>query len=222
MITSNVIHRVFRIKYGKATGTAFTVDVDGKQYLVTAKHIVDDVSGNATLGILSNTEWIPLTTQLVGHADGEIDITVLAANRRLTPANLPMEASSDGLTYGQDVFFLGFPYGIQGKVIFGDDGYPLPLVKKALVSSLDRSVFLLDGHNNPGFSGGPVVFASPGTYQNKVAAVISGYLPWEEPVFASGQKTPLVYQANTGIIVSYSIHHAVGLIRSNPIGLDLT
>lgn len=190
MITANVIHRVFRIKYGKATGTAFTVDVDGKQYLVTARHIVDDVSGNATLGILSNTEWIPLPTQLVGHADGETDITVLAANLRLTPPNLPMEASSAGLTYGQDVFFLGFPYGIQGKVIFGDAGYPLPLVKKALVSALDGSgsVFLLDGHNNPGFSGGPVVFAPPGTYQYKVAAVIGGYVPVEEPVFASGQK----------------------------------
>ena len=221
MITANVIHRVFRIKHGAATATAFTLDVDGKQYLVTARHVVDDIDGIATLEILSNNSWIPLETKLVGHADGEIDITVLAANSRLTPADLPLEASSAGLIYGQDVFFLGFPYGIQGKIIFGDDGYPMPLVKKALVSSMDASVYLLDGHNNPGFSGGPVVFTHGGSSQLKVAAVISGFQYVEEPIFESGAETPLVYRDNTGIIVSYSVDYAMRLIQNRPMGFQL-
>ncbi len=146
---------------------------------------------------------------------------MLAADRSLTPPNLPIEVSSDGLIYGQDVFFLGFPYWFLGRIIFGDDGYPLPFVKKALVSSLDKSVFLLDGHNNPGFSGGPVVFTSPGTSQCKFAAVISGFQAVEEPILVSGQKTEFVYEDNTGIIISYTVNHAVELIASNPIiGFD--
>ena len=75
MITANVIHRVFWIKYGESAGTAFTVDIEGKQYLVTAKHIVGGISKDATLEIYSNDMWTPLETRLVGHAQGEIDIT---------------------------------------------------------------------------------------------------------------------------------------------------
>lgn len=222
MITANVIHRVFRIKHGSATATAFTLDVDGRQYLVTARHVIEDVTRVSTLEILSNNTWTPLETKLVGHSEGEIDISVIAATSRLTPANLPLEASSDGLAYGQDVFFLGFPYGIQGNIIFGDDGYPLPLVKKALVSALDANVYLLDGHNNAGFSGGPVVFVPSASRRLRVAAVISGFQYVEEPVFESGTETPLVYRDNTGIIVSYSVNHAIGLIQQNPIGFHLS
>lgn len=222
MITSNVIHRVFRIKYIGYTGTAFTIDIDGKQYLITAKHLAGEISAQDTIEVLSNNTWVPLQTRLIGHADEAIDISVLATDRRLTPPDLPMIASSDGLIYGQDVFFLGFPHGIQGNIIFGADGYPMPLVKKALVSAMDKNEYLLDGHNNPGFSGGPVVFRKPGVPQLQVAAVISAFQYVEEPIFASGQATPLVYKANTGIIVSHNVNHAVSLIRDNPVGFELS
>ena len=34
-------------------------------------------------------------------------------------------------------------------------------VKRLTVSTLFGKPYLLDGHNNPGFSGGPVVFCPP-------------------------------------------------------------
>jgi hypothetical protein len=40
MITSNVIQRVFHLKFGTGTGTCFAIDFEGRQYLVTAKHVV--------------------------------------------------------------------------------------------------------------------------------------------------------------------------------------
>src|SRR5262249_6713368 len=130
--------------------------------------------------------------------------------------------TSDGAVYGQEVFFLGFPYGITGPFTLGPEGYPIPLVKRATLSLFHGDVWLLDGHNNPGFSGGPVVFKKPGTEEFKVAGVISSFRFAEEPVLAGGQPTPLVYRYNTGIIKCPRIDHAVALIRANPIGHALS
>jgi len=221
MITANVIHRVLWLRCGVDIGTAFALDVDSKQYLVTAKHILAGAPSLVNVDVFSNGNWIDLPVTLVGHAATDIDISVLATNRRLTPSELPLEPSSAGAVYGQEVFFLGFPYGIVGKYLLGPQGYPLPLVKRATLSLFHGDVWLLDGHNNPGFSGGPVVFVPLGAKDFKVAGVISGFQAVDEPVLAGGQPTPLVYRYNTGIIVCHMIEHAVGLIKANSIGFSL-
>jgi len=221
VITANVIHRVFRIGLDDQAGTAFTIDVDGKQYLITAKHLVRNVSGSESVKLFANFAWNTLDVELVGHAAEDIDISVLASKTRLTTGELPLVAASSGLTYGQDVHFLGFPYDILTRYIFEEEGYPLPLVKRATVSAFDQELYLLDGHNTPGFSGGPVVFTTGGGSDLRIAAVVSGFRAVEEPVFRKGQRTKLVYESNTGIIVAYKIEHAVALINDNPIGLAL-
>jgi S1-C subfamily serine protease len=218
VITSNVIHRVFMISYREATATGFTIEVDGREYLVTAKHVAEAISRNDTIGLFSNGDWIPLHVELVGHAPGEADISVLAPERLLTPPDLPMEATTKGLTYGQDAYFLGFPYGLRGNIITSDEGYPLPHVKKAIVSLLDIRKMYLDGHNNPGFSGGPVVFNNPRNQAFKVAGVISGYRAVELPILKDGDESELSYEYNTGIIEAYGIVWATELIQGNPIG----
>ena len=159
--------------------------------------------------------------KLVGHAQGDVDVAILAADRLLTPSGLPMAATNEGLIYGQDVCFFGFPYGLVGQVAFGSEGHPLPFVKKATVSLLDHRRLFLDGHNNPGFSGGPVVFKNPVHQGYKVAAVISGYQAAKEPIYEGSQITNLSYQDNTGIIEAYTVSWAVDLIKGNPIGIGV-
>jgi hypothetical protein len=46
MITANVLTRVLRchIKNGDSYGTGYTISVDDRQYLVTAKHMVEGTS----------------------------------------------------------------------------------------------------------------------------------------------------------------------------------
>jgi hypothetical protein len=55
----------------------------------------------------------------------------------------------------------------------------LPFVKKAIISAYDVvngiNIWYLDGINNPGFSGGPVVFNRHGSTDWHVAAVVSAY-----------------------------------------------
>ena len=219
VITANFIHRTFRIKCGQSVGTGFAVDVDGRQYLVTAKHVVENFAPPAVpLEVFGNQTWSIVPTRLVGHGGPDIDVSVLAPAAPISPPGLPVVVSSDGCAYGQDVFFLGFPYGVMSGVIFGQSGHPMPLVKKAVLSCFAGPVYLLDGHNNPGFSGGPVVFGRDGALPNAIAGVVSGYRSAPEPVLLNQTDTGLIYRSNTGIIVTYKIETALELMHANPVG----
>jgi S1-C subfamily serine protease len=227
VITSNVICRVFRVRYSGSEGTAFAVDVDARQYLVTARHVVAQAVGAFSLDVFTARGWQNRAARLVGHATGEPDISVLALDSLLTPGTLPMEATSDSIVFGQDAYFLGFPYGWVGSLAIGKEGFPLPFVKRATVSHFDKTLFLLDGHNNPGFSGGPVVFTERGKLDFRVAAVVSGYRAAGQPVLVGGVPArdaggqSIQVMANTGFIESWGIKHAVDIIKSNPVGVPL-
>jgi Trypsin-like peptidase domain len=187
LITTNVIQRTFHIQVGDSIGTCFTVDVNGNQYLVTAKHVVKDLNGTCNIRIFHENQWKDIQVTVVGHCEGDIDISVLTAQLQLSPA-YPLEPTSAGMIYGQDVYFLGFPYGMTGEVGALNRDFPFPFVKKAIISCMYTTdngvkIFFLDGHNNPGFSGGPVVFKEPNKNDYKVISVISAFRYTEEPIY---------------------------------------
>lgn len=226
VITNNVIHRTFRIKHGESYGTCFAIDVDGKQYLITAKHIVEGISGSdTTVEIFFERRWDTHAVRFVGTTPGEADVAVLAPSWRLSPEH-PLPPKSDGIAFGQDVYFLGFPYNMFADIGEMNRNFPMPFVKKATVSSWSRDEhgvlrWFLDGHNNPGFSGGPVVWTEPLRNNYNVAGVISGYRYSDEPIYDGDAPTTLAYRYNTGIIIAYDIEHALDLIRRNPAGLNI-
>ncbi len=226
MITTNVYKRIFRIKYGAGCGTCFTVDVEGRQYLVTARHVVAGMSDSDYIEVFYENRWQTMEVKLVGEAPGEADITVLAPSVQLSPV-FPLPATNVGLAWSQDVYFLGFPYNLFADIGEVNRNFPLPFVKKAILSGMSRTDdgiqrLFLDGHNNPGFSGGPVVWTEVGSNEYKVAVVISGYRYENEPVYVGEEATAMAYRYNTGIIIAYAIEHATDLIQHNPIGLTLT
>lgn len=227
-ITTNILQRTFRIRYGEHTGTCFTIDVDNKQYIVTARHVVPSISGPTnTVQIYHDSAWKTLRVDLVGHGQKNIDITTLAPHIQLSPTHR-LPASIDGVTIGQDVRFLGFPYGLITDVGNINRDFPLPLVKQGLISSLqfdEEKILLLDGHNNPGFSGGPVVCQMMNNRKRKneltVIGVVSGYIQARDSIYAGEAETPLKYNYNTGMVKVVGIVHALNLIESNPIGFNI-
>ena len=107
--------------------------------------------------------------------------------------------------------------------------FPFPLVKSGVLSGMepgDAPKIWVDGHNNPGFSGGPLVFIPPEEQFMKgrayrVAGVISAYRLSVLPVYnQQGQQIGL-FPENSGIVVAYGIQPALDLINSNPIGYEL-
>lgn len=223
MVPTNALQRTFRMQYGTDTATCFTVDVDGRQYIITARHALPGIDQAVKINIQHEGQWKNLNCNVVGIAPHEVDIVVLAPSHPISPLH-PLEPTTKDMYLSQDVYFLGFPYGIQADVGELNAYFPLPLVKKACVSMLsfatgEAECLLLDGHNNPGFSGGPVVFCPHGNPNNiRVAGVISGYRFTWDKVYINDQETDLAVKYNTGIVLAYPIDYAVGLIRANPIG----
>jgi S1-C subfamily serine protease len=223
MISSNIIQRTLHIRYKGSTGSSFIIDVNGKQYLITAKHVIETLVGKEIIEFNYQTNWKPVEATLVGHSPHS-DVSVLSVPALINISDNVI-ADSNSILYGQDIYFLGFPYRLQSDIGDLNAHLPVPLVKKGIVSNFlfenPRKVLLLDGHNNPGFSGGPVIFKSYEDNSLRVAAIISGYST--EMINAQHQNKDLDIQikTNTGIIISHGIEAAIELINANPIGLQL-
>ena len=97
MITANFIHRTFRIRCDECAGTAFTVAVDGMQYLITARHVVKQFTSKVGLDIFRNGQWTSVPVEMIGQGKGEIDISVFAPKQRLSLPDLPVTPTSDGI-----------------------------------------------------------------------------------------------------------------------------
>ena len=60
MITTNVFFRTFLIEYGDERGTAFSVDYENREYLVTAAHVVDGIEAEDRIKIFLTQKWMNL------------------------------------------------------------------------------------------------------------------------------------------------------------------
>lgn len=220
MITNNVIQRIFRIKYGESAATCFLVDVDGFQYFVTAKHVLQvrnkygliqkELVVGENVEILRNNTWISMSAVNVKHSPNS-DVSVFTVIENI-PC-FPLLAADDGISYGQDLYFLGFPYGMSSDIGELNRNFPLPIVKKGILSSMyfnePGKPFLIDGHNNPGFSGGPVVFKRQDNNNFQIVGIIHGFKP--EHRTENGQFVP-IENTNSGIIIVYPISNALELM----------
>lgn len=230
--TANVIYRVLRIRTAAGTASAFTIEVDGKQYLITARHNLGDFGAEGTIDLWTGGRWTRAAARAIYPSNAAVDIAALDLGRPLT-VTFPLEPTAAGLTLGQQVYFLGFPFGLS---TFGGVSAPrgfgeIPFLKSGIISALDTrnpqaSVLYLDGYNNPGFSGGPIVFWQAETGMFRVAGVVGGYRNEALPVLKRKDLSnpqaraynDLYTRANSGIVIGYDIRHIVDAIRANQRG----
>jgi hypothetical protein len=176
--------------------------------------------------VANGGRWLSLPVEVIGHAIDPVDVSVLSLPV-LIGADHPLPLTSKDLTIGQDVYLLGFPFGLHTDLPTDlNANFPVAFVKRGVVSAFGKEggleVYYLDALNNPGFSGGPVVFRPRPGKDYCVASVIAGYRFDEEPVFRANTETEMQVRANTGIVISWPSHHALSVIEKNPRGLSLS
>ncbi len=175
MLTTNIIQRVLFVKFKNGVGTGFTLEKEGKQYLISAKHVFPGLIKTDEIEVFNDGSWKKLQVTPIFSGNNELDIIAFdIGDKKITPIH-PIEIGMHGVQFAEDAYFLGFPYGL-----FTDSGeinnkYPFPFVKKCIISSINKKQIYLDGHNNRGFSGGPVVVMRPGNII-KLIGVVSGFL----------------------------------------------
>ena len=230
-VTSNVLLRVFPVRIANHGGTGFTIEIDKKQYIVTAKHIL--AGGLPSTIDVQIDDWITVPVKLVGMGREAEDVVVLATNRQISEV-FPLDEGSDELLLGQSVRFLGFFPRVKTSPLPGFKKRGAPLVMSGIVSGFNfgsdndgTSSIWVDGHNNRGFSGGPVVFQPTQARTRKecrwkIAGVISGYV--NEPVevrSVTGAATAAVAISNAGLLRAIPMRIVRGLIEGNPIGFPI-
>ena len=210
--TTNVLQRTSLLK-DKLVGTAFTIDRDGRQYLVTARHVAEGASGEIYLFHDGNWKTLAVGVVGVGGQDSE-DVAVFAPEVQISP-NHPLGTNDAGLSLGQQVRFLGFPFG-WGHRDFGEinNGWPLPIVKAGILSRMSQPtnrMMLVDAHGNKGFSGGPLVAQISGNWV--AIGVVVTAMPNPENLETIDE--------HAGFVAVEPIRVVTKIIDSNPVGLQL-
>jgi S1-C subfamily serine protease len=212
-VASNALLRVFEIRVGNVTGTTFTIEHNGRQYLITARHVIGTLPRqNAKVEIYKDGYWMPLTVNVLLPSNPEVDIAVLEISAPISPT-LEFVPESKDVFFGQEVFFLGFPYDLH--TLAGSQR--IPFIKRGTVSAQDTSdptasLWYIDGFNNPGFSGGPVVFQDLSDHKWKVMAVVQGYQNETAKVRVGKNEVNTNILVNSGILVAYDIRYALEAI----------
>ena len=233
---AQAMSNTYNIYGDKFTGTCFMVTKNGEQYFVTAAHLFEHShrSGDeVSIQLVVQNELQSYHGRVYFHSDRKVDIAVLKLAETISQrAAIPDELtkykdtlqnifrgngfSTDSVfvSIGTETYFLGFPLGNLGTEVFG---IKYPLLKKAIISGWVKyngiDVLLLDGHNNLGFSGGPVVAYDEASKQMLVVGVISGYLP--EPINIRQKNSMASVEENSGIIVCYDRRYMSEIFKKN-------
>jgi len=215
----NVLERIIFIKYNDHYGTGFTIEVNNKQYIITAKHVVEGIKQNDSIFVFNNNQWKETNVKNIQFKEPEIDAIALVPSIQLTPVT-NIQFSMDSMVLGQDVYFFGFPFGLRTDVGSLNNNFPIAFIKKGIISSIDTKnpeikVIWIDGYSNPGFSGGPIIFEDIFTENFKIAGVLAGHINERIDVMGEKDKTELYVQINGGLIYSIGIGSIIKLIKEN-------
>jgi hypothetical protein len=222
-VPGEILQRTLFIKVGDVTGTAFAVDYNGKVYFVTARHVVAGLPTTikATIQVWKDERWIDYpTVRTIFPSSNEVDIAILETNEKIAkPFGITTDDSKGGPTMGQQVWFLGYPWGI-GSHWEGNQGRIVPFIKRGTMSAIDDTnpdaiVLYIDGFNNPGFSGGPIVYWKFSQREYGILGVVQGYRNDTAKVLVNGKQVDTNILVNSGILVGYSISHAMKAIEDS-------
>lgn len=218
-VPGEMLMRTMLIDTGTKYGTAFKIDYQGRIYLVTARHMVEGMpTSKATFHVWKENRWQDLTTvRTLFPKSSDVDIAVLQTDEKIAqPYQITADDTGGGVTFGQQVWFLGYPFRLMTR---GPSGETFAFMKRGSLSAidsrnLDAVLIFIDGFNNEGFSGGPIIYWDFKKRQYSLLAVVKGYLNDNAIVKVNGEDVKTQYLVNSGILIGFSTKHIKEAIES--------
>jgi hypothetical protein len=231
MITRNLSERILMVRCGSHVGTGFTFEVDERQYLFTAAHVVEALE---TPGHIEISDAGAVVSQIAiarwwKHPNPAIDVAVLVPPRQLTPAGR-LEVAMEGIAWAQNAYFVGFPYGTRPEA-HGVTGPRSPYARMAIVSAFEKREgatylhYVLDGHAAVGFSGAPVALrlhSDPPFGPIRVAGILTSFRTMPHPVAAGDRELDMSVAVQSGYVIAENISYACDGARSLGCGVPVS
>ncbi len=227
-VPGEILERTILIRSGTEQGTAFTIDYAGKLYIITARHVVAGVPKlNATLQVRKEGQWLNLPTlKTLYPSSDKVDIAIFKTDQVVTtPYGIAATDKTGGATMGQQIWFLGYPFleGLGSHFAKGPTASSpteFPFIKRGTMSAIDATdpdavVIYIDGFNNRGFSGGPILFWDFVQHKYRIAGVVQGYKNDVALTIVDGHQVDTNLLVNSGILVGYNIQHAIDAIEKD-------
>lgn len=153
-VPQGILNRVFPFGFKEHSGSCFAIDIANKQYIITARHLVPGIKDNDIVKLFINTAWINLKVRPIFAKNEKTDIVALAGDKLVAP-KMEIYIGLKGIFVGQDVYFLGFPFGLATKFEKPTPTH-IAFIKKGILSAIDARqssghILYIDGHNNLDF-----------------------------------------------------------------------
>lgn len=219
LVNSTVLQRVFELKVEGEVGTAFIVETAKGKFLVTARHLFEKIGfpNTGQLFVSKDGKWEKIDNQIHYHKDSSIDIAVVKTSYFDKMSFDKVKYSSSEMLFSQELFILGYPYGLKTEFYNINRGYPFPFIKKGIFSGKAKEVIIADCDNNQGFSGGPVVFheiiGQEYSTEISIAGVVHGYFKHTIDVVNNKKENVGHTYENSGMTIIYPIEFALDIIR---------
>lgn len=220
-VVSDVLTNVFPIQTDTLKGASFVIQKNNRQFLVTARHLFKKALKNGQqvgIGLFKQNKLELLRANIFIDKDTTVDVVVLTLNKQLIEI-VPLQLGGQ-IMVGQDLYFLGFPsFGGNNFISFDSSFGALPLVKRAtfagMINQKGYTRLFLDGHNNPGFSGGPIIAYDYFAKKNIICGIISGYFYEEKNLMNDAVIYKEFIKENSGIIDAVHIKVVNDIIDEN-------
>ncbi|RWM89150.1 MAG: hypothetical protein EOR84_25270 [Mesorhizobium sp.] len=174
-LTSREISGVFRIRYGNSVGSGFLYHTISGCCFISAAHILNGAKNDDNVLIQRDFDWISIPLVQIEFSKRNSDVCAFSV-KGFSVSNILSPYQTPSLSLGGQVRFLGFPHDLVNT--YPGQGFPMPLVRTAHFSGVIAvdgiDVMVLDGFNNPGYSGGPV-YCQDSSGGNALVGVVSGY-----------------------------------------------
>ena len=215
----NGLENTFNIASDTSIGTGFLIKNNNQEFLITARHLFrKKIKNNEEVLItvcLNNVNKV-FKVKIYLHQNPNIDIAVLKIPQSISQFPSLLLKGGDSYFLAQECLFFGYPLNSLGSIT--KEGKKIPLVKRAIISAIyDENgidYLLLDGHNNPGFSGGPLLTYSHQMENQYIIGVITAYYPQPHKIKLNDTIPPITFNENSGIIVAFPSQYILEILES--------